>query len=44
MKIEILFPEVCSFFGDHGNVLLLEKIYGEEKHRKNAVEPDTLLY
>ncbi|NLC42038.1 MAG: glutamine amidotransferase [Erysipelothrix sp.] len=37
MKIEILFPEVCSFFGDHGNVLLLEKIYGEENTVKTPL-------
>ncbi len=28
MNVEILFPEVCSLFGDYGNILFLEKNIG----------------
>lgn len=30
MKIEILFPELCSLFGDHGNIIFLEETFGKE--------------
>lgn len=30
MKIEILFPEICALFGDHGNILFLEQVFGSE--------------
>lgn len=37
MKIEILFPELCSLFGDHGNIVFLEKTFGKENVFKTSI-------
>ena len=37
MKVEILFPELCSLFGDKGNILLLEKTFGKENVTKTSI-------
>ena len=37
MKIEILFPELCSFFGETGNILILEKTFGNANVIKTSI-------
>lgn len=37
MKIEILFPELCSLFGDHGNIVFLEKVFGTDSVFKTSI-------
>ncbi len=37
MKIEILFGEVCSLYGDHGNIMLLEKTFGKNNIHKTSI-------
>lgn len=36
MKVEVLFPEVCALFGDHGNILFLEHVFGKENVIKTS--------
>lgn len=37
MKIEILFPELCSLFGDHGNIIFLEENFGKDAVLKTSL-------
>ena len=37
MKIEILFGEVCSLYGDHGNIMFLEKAFGKDNIYKTRI-------
>lgn len=37
MKVEILFPEVCSLFGDYGNIIFLEENLGKENVYKTSL-------
>lgn len=37
MKVEILFPEVCSLFGDYGNIIFLEENLGKENIYKTTL-------
>ncbi|HHT50149.1 MAG TPA: glutamine amidotransferase [Eubacteriaceae bacterium] len=37
MKIEILFGEVCSLYGDHGNIMFLEKTFGKNNINKTSI-------
>lgn len=37
MKIEILFPELCSLYGDQGNILILEQTFGKKNITKTPI-------
>lgn len=37
MRVEVLFPELCALYGDHGNILFLEQALGEENIIKTSI-------